>query len=285
MTRGARGEILAQRTRLFEVRLVGAEEPDLQVINNDHAARGMGRSGSVVQQRHERRLQTLKAILAERIRLEKDVQEYPLTPADETTWFVDLQESLGRIVSDQERRLANALMADYEMILGSGGSSVVQDAVRQIQKLGNEYLYEAEVINGEREHRKKALPAPPPSNIVLNISNSQIAGLNVAGVVGTLEASLTTIQTGGERGIAEALKALAEAIAADSALSNEVKAESLAHVSAMGEELARPPEQRRVGVLRTLAGGLVGLIGHADKVFAVYEILKTAAGAAGYELP
>jgi hypothetical protein len=148
-----------------------------------------------------------------------------------------------------------------------------------------EYLYEADLMKGEREYRKKAPPAAPPANIVLNISHSEVVGLNVAGVVDTLQASQTTIQTRGEQGIAEALKALAESIASDAALSNEAKADSLAHVSAMGEELARPPKERRAGVLRTMAGGLVGLIGHADKVYAVYEIFKTAARAGGYELP
>lgn len=39
------------------------------------------------------------------------------------------------------------------------------------------------------------------------------------------------------------MKALAEAIAADASLSNEAKADSLAHVSAMGEDRARPPAQ------------------------------------------
>lgn len=278
-----RGELLAQRTGLYAVRLVDAEEPDLQAIANDHAARGMGRGSSVVQQRHVRRLQTLKAILAERIRLEKDMREYPLTPEDEETWFPDLQESLLGILGDQEQRLSEQVIAD-ERTLG-GGAWHGYDAAAQINRLRLEYLHEADLMKGEREHRKKAPVAASPANVVLNISHSQIAGLNVAGVVGALQASLTTIQTAGEQRIAEALKALAETIAADAALSNEVKAESLAHVSAMGEELAKPPEQRRAGVLRTMAGGLVGLISRADKVYAVYEILKTAARAGGYELP
>ena len=107
----------------------------------------------------------------------------------------------------------------------------------------------------------------------------------MAGVVGSIQATVNNLQNAGEGKIAEALKALTEAIAADASLSVEAKRESLAHVSAIGEELARPPEQRRPSVLRTVAGGLVGLIGHADKVYALYEILKTATRASGYELP
>jgi hypothetical protein len=271
---------------LFAVRVVDAETLDLEAINNEHAARGMGRSGALVQQRHERRLQTLKSILVARIRLERDLEEYPLTREDEETWFPDLQESLIGILRDQGQRLSDHLVADEALALGRGAlRAYSEDAATQINQLRLEYLYEANLMKGEREHRKKAPPAAPPANIVLNISQSQVAGLNVAGVVGTLQASLTTIQTGGEQRIAEALKALAEAIAADAALSNGAKAESLAHVSAMGEELSKPPEQRRPGVLRTMAGGLVGLIVHTDKVYAAYEILKTAAGAAGYALP
>ena len=37
--------------------------------------------------------------------------------------------------------------------------------------------------------------------------------------------------------------------------------------------------------MRAMGAGLIGLIGHADKVYAVYEMLKIAAKASGYDLP
>jgi hypothetical protein len=276
-----RGQILSERIKLMAQRLVEEEMPDLDIIANNNAARGMSSSGATVVQRHERRFRTLDELLRERTRSER---EYPLAPEDEDQWYANLMETLLLILHDQEERLYRALEADCQRFLGAKSEPFV--AEEKINRLRFNYLHEAEIMKAEREHRKKI---PPPAtaspNITLTISGGQIAALNVGGVVGTIKASLTSLQSAGEQKLAEALKSLAEAIAADASLSTAAKRESLECVSAMGEELAKPTSERRPGVVRAMGAGLIGLIGHADKVYAVYEILKVAAKASGYELP
>ena len=72
---------------LLASRLVDKEVPDLEVILNSAAAKGMASSSHTVIQRHERRFATLEALLAERIRLER---EYPMAPEDDETWWFPL---------------------------------------------------------------------------------------------------------------------------------------------------------------------------------------------------
>jgi hypothetical protein len=280
-----RGQILSERVKLMALRRVEAEARDLEMIANKHAARGTGQSGANLVERHERRLQTLKELLAERLRLEQAEKEYPLAPEDEDRWYPDLLETILLIIHDQEARLYRELEADCGRILGGPLQPFLEEVKGKINKLRLEYIREVEIMKSEREHRKKIPPSAEPPSITLNISRSQIAALNVGGTVGTIEANLTSLQTAGEQKIADALKALAEAIAGEASLSSAEKRESLEHASAMGEELARPQDQQRPGVLRTVAGGLVGLIRHADKVYAVYEMVKAAAKGSGYDLP
>jgi hypothetical protein len=213
---------------------------------------------------------------------------YPIAPEDESTWFPDLQESLFLILRDQERRLNSTLAEESERFLRGGTQHEhAKVTTEQILSFRMEYLREAGLLKAERDHRKK-VPRPStttPTSITLNISDSQVVGLNVAGVVNSLQANLATIQTGGEQGIAEALKQLAESIATDVELTKEVKADALSHVSAISDELARPEDERRSGVLRTVATGLLGLMGHASSAYGVYEILKTLLKLKGIELP
>src|SRR6266487_3125765 len=46
----------------------------------------------------------------------------------------------------------------------------------------------------------------PAQNITLNISNNQITGLNVGGTVGSIQATVNSLQTAGADKLAEALK-------------------------------------------------------------------------------
>jgi hypothetical protein len=226
---------------------------------------------------------TLKAIVAERLRLET---EYPLAPNDEATWYGDLVGSIRAIMASHGERVFQETLQDWYRFLGSPTVKLF-DARRDIDALRDARLREAEIMKGEREYQKRVVPVPSTrSPIILNISHSNIAGLNVDGVVGSIQATVNTLQTGGEEKIAEALKALAEAIAAEATLSAETKRESLELLSGIGDELARPGDQRRPGVLRTIGASLKVLVSNPDKVYAAYEMLKVAVKATtGIELP
>jgi hypothetical protein len=280
-----RGEILAERIRLEAMRLAEREALDLQIIANEHATRGMFSSGSNISQRHERRLRTLRTLLTERIRLEKTL---PVAPEDEATWSRDLRVAIVEITDREDERILRELAEDCKRMTGGISEPISADAKKQLDRLRGEYLSEVDVVASEREYQKKIPPPPPaaPSNITINIGDhAQIAGLNVSGMVQSIQATVNNLQGSGGEQLAEALKDLTETIATEATLTREAKREALEQVSAIGEELARPPDQRRPSVLRSVANTLVGLIGHADKVYAVYEILKAVAKANGYDLP
>jgi len=151
----------------------------------------------------------------------------------------------------------------------------------RFRKLRDEYHHEADIMKGEREHAAK-IPPPPPI-ITLNISQSQIAGLNVGGTVGTIQATVNSLQTAGAEKLAEALKALAEAIPRANTLPDEAKRESLELVSVMGDELAG---QRRHVILRSIGETLKGLLVHAGEAYGAYETVKVAVKlTTGYDLP
>ena len=271
-----RGQILSERIKLKALALVQAEGPDLEVIQNENTVKGLGRSGATIVQRHDRRLRTLEELLAERIRLEK---EHPLAPEDEERWYSDLLETLMLINHDQQARLYRELEADTQRILGRSSEPFVGEVKPRLNQLSYLYLEEAELMKAEREHRKEVLPATvaPVQNITLNINNSQVAGLNVAGTVDNIQATVNSLQAAGAEKLAEALKALAEAIPASPSLSDREKRESLELVSAVGDELARPPEQRRVSVLKGIGNSPRTTLSSTGKLYALYEVVKLAA--------
>jgi len=277
---------LAERTKLAAFTLVDAERPDLERIENEHAVKGLGRSGALLMARHERRLRTLEELVRERIRLEKDEAEYPLAPEDEETWNDELLETIMELTKDQEARLRQAFEEDCRRILGSASETLIDAASDPINKRRLLAIREVEIMKDERAHRKEATPPPAPSSVTLNISHSQIAGLNIGGTVGSIEATVNNLQTAGSAQLAEAIKKLAEAIPGSDGLKADDKRGSLELVSAMGDELARPPEKRRLTVLRNAARDLKALLVHTGELYAMYEGLKPIVKAAtGVDLP
>src|SRR5215470_527646 len=267
--RTRRGSILAERTKLTAFTLVDVERPDLERIENDHAVKGLGRSGALLMARHERRLRTLEELVRERIRLEKDEAEYPLAPEDEEAWNDELLETIMELTKDQEARLRQAFEEDCRRILGSASETLINAASDPINKRRLLAIREVEIMKDERAHRKEATPPLAPSSVTLNISHSQIAGLNIGGTVGSIEATVNNLQTAGSAQLAEAIKKLAEAIPGSDGLRADDKRGSLELVSAMGDELARPPEKRRLTVLRNAARDLKALLVHTGELYAM----------------
>jgi hypothetical protein len=220
----------------------------------------------------------IAALLAERIRLEKF---HPMAPEDAVTWHRDLLASIDGIIDHEAARLYEALEADSRRFMGQSAQRFIEDSSRQITKLREEHHHEADIIKGEREHAAK-IPPPLPA-IALNISNSQIAGLNVAGTVGSIQATVNSLQTVGAEKLAEALKALAEAIPRADTLGDEAKRESLELVSVMGDELTG---QRRHVVLRSIGETLKRLLVHTGEAYGAYEAVKLGVKVfTGYDLP
>jgi hypothetical protein len=306
---------------LFIAELRAREQDALAAVG---VTRGRGADASI-RERHQRRMDGLKSLLEERIRLEKDV---PLAPDDEATWYVELVSNLESLLGDHGERLHREASEDWSRLVKfdisrypeSGSEEQIREWVQRERKIEDSifardhndrltgwysrrcrfldkavddclalvepYRLKAEIMQAEREHQRRVpVVSSTQPHITLNINHSQVAGLNVAGAVGTIQATVNTLQTAGQEKIAEALKALTEAIAAESSLTPEARRESLELVSGIGEELELPEDQRRPGVFRSLGQGLKKVLGQAGNLKALYEMVQSAAKAAGYELP
>jgi hypothetical protein len=276
-----RAEMLAKEVDLAASRAYVPEQSDLTEILNNHAVRGMAMSGANIQVRHERRWTTVADLLALRLRLER---ETPLLTENETSWYERLVACIGRIAAREQERLLNALDQDYRRF---GGGPLPDSWRGQIlndfDRLRSQYLSEAEIL-----HDRRALEAQmpkPPTAITLNISQSSIANLNLGSQVGQIQSTVGNLHERGLQEIAAAIKGLTESIVGEAGLADVPKREAVEMVSAISEEIAKPPAERRTSVLRVVSTGLWEIVKHVDKLAAAYELVKAAARSQGLELP
>ena len=277
-----RAKLLTDRTKLVEARSEPAEQRALEIIANDYMARGHGRTGAEVEARHERRINSLQDVLAERMRLER---EQSLAAEDVTAWYDALVDDIRQVMGRATGRLLDAAGTDWTNGLGGHLPHDVRAKFeQQIQRIEKEYLADAQLL---REQRRVGHPSEMagPTMITINISQSQVAGLNLGHVIGNIEGSVRGLNIAGHGDLADAIMRLTEIIAAESSLAAPDKREAVELVSALSEELTRPPEQARRGVLRSVATGLGQIVSGIAAAQGAYEALKLAARAAGYELP
>jgi hypothetical protein len=138
---------------------------------------------------------------------------------------------------------------------------------------------------GKVATERGALGETPMPPITFNFTHSQIASLNLGQVVGNVQAVVGQLWSGGQQELADALKALTEAIINEQSLDATAKGEAVELVSSISEEIAKPPQERRMSVLRAGGSALATALAQAPKVFAAYQIVRTLAKQAGYELP
>jgi hypothetical protein len=123
------------------------------------------------------------------------------------------------------------------------------------------------------------------TTITINISQSQIAGLNLGQLIGNIEGTVTNLNASGHAELAAAIKRLTEAVGAETTLRSDEAREAVELVSALSEELTRPSEAARPGVVRTVWRRLGQIVSTTAAAQGAYEAVKLAARTLGYELP
>jgi hypothetical protein len=118
-------------------------------------------------------------------------------------------------------------------------------------------------------------------SVTLNISNSMIAGLNLGTVVGDLNASVQILAGHGEKNLADAIKALAEALAASAELQADRRKDLLEHLSAVSADLAQPPEKRRMAPLRSSINAMKEGLALATQLAALWTPVEHVLKATG----
>ncbi len=271
-----RSKLLSDRVKLAEAQAEQPEARALEMIANELTAQGTGRSGALVMARHERRVETVRSLLAERLRLER---EYPLGSADVTSWYDDLVEDINGIINRNVAQLERGLRKDWGE-LGPEPDAVARQFGDEIDRLRRHHLGKADIIRQERQLETPKLTTP--SSLTLNISGSQIASLNLGQIIGDIQATVSGLNAAGQPEIAEALKRLAEAVAADPALDELQKRETVEVVADLGDEFAK---DRRPSRLRAFGARVGQLVTGTSAAYGAYQALKAALLAAGVELP
>jgi hypothetical protein len=278
-----RWEVLSKEVEVAFSRAQESEERDLGMITSEYAARGLARSGAVIQAHHERRVCTLRALLDVRLRMER---ETPLAPEDEDAWYRELVASVDGIMERETARLLDALDKDSARFGGGGPlpPSWRNQIIDDLQKIREQYLKESEIVR-DRLALEAQVPKPAPAaSITLNVSQSQIANLNLGTMIGNIQNAVGGLQEKGLQQLAGAIKELAEAVVDEAALTDKAKQEAVETISVIGEEAAKPEPQRRLGILRLAGSALWELVKNVDKLQTAYNTVKEILKANGINL-
>ncbi len=93
----------------------------------------------------------------------------------------------------------------------------------------------------------------------ININNSTVAALNLGTVMGDMNATVATLQGQGDQKLAEAIRALTEAIAKDEKLGDN-RRDAIEALSTIGEQAVLPPAERKTGVVKALLTSLASTL-------------------------
>jgi hypothetical protein len=96
--------------------------------------------------------------------------------------------------------------------------------------------------------------------VVLNISNSTVAALNLGTVVGDLNASVQILNNEGQKDLAQAVEKFAEEVVALAGLQDAMRKDLLEHLSFISEQLAITADRRKVGPLKSSIETLGALV-------------------------
>jgi hypothetical protein len=107
---------------------------------------------------------------------------------------------------------------------------------------------------------------------VVNIHGSTVAALNLGNVIGNIQSVIVSLQSGGNRELAEWLKALIEKVAAAEEL-GDGRRDVIDSLTVIGEEAAKPQAERRVGVVRSLMRSVGAVLGHAAHLAQIWSAL------------
>lgn len=182
----------------------------------------------------------------------------------------DIEFILGRMGT-----FAHAQYANLAKVFAQRPSAIVpvltQEAERRIQAALAEARRDLEIM----VLRNEALPKKPAEEkapvIHLNIQNSNIANLNLGSQVGTINAALESISSGGQQEFAQALKELTEAVISQQGLSDNQKREVIQALSTVAAEAPKKPEDRSAGTLKAIMGYLPTMISSASQLVALWD--------------
>ena len=162
--------------------------------------------------------------------------------------------------------------------------SVLDRQLAALERQAEAALEQMEMVAGVRLPRKRPMPPVTLSGATfhnINIRNSNVGVINT-GELQQVDTAVSVIGNQGDSQLAGALKTLAEAVVASTAMRAAARQETIEILSALGSEATAQKAQRRVGVARPLLGRLRELLSVAADLTSVAQAaVPIIAGAFG----
>ena len=109
----------------------------------------------------------------------------------------------------------------------------------------------------------------------INIHNSTIAALNLGTVIGDVNATVTMLRDQGQQKVAEAIRALTEAVANADSLGAD-RRDLIESLSTIGEQATLPEEKRKPGLVRALVASLASALRTSADVAKIWDVFGPA---------
>ena len=99
--------------------------------------------------------------------------------------------------------------------------------------------------------------------------------INLGNVLGDLSTSVQTLNQSNQKDVAAAIQKLVEAIQSSDEMNDAVRPDYLEHLATVSEQVAKPPEQRRIATFTNAVGNLASIASVALEIAPVYHQLMT----------
>jgi hypothetical protein len=182
----------------------------------------------------------------------------------------DIEFILGRM-----RLLTHAQFQNLTKAFAQRHGAVVplltREAEMRMQSVLADARRELEIMVRRHEILPKKDAEEKATVVNLNIQNSNIANLNLGSQVGTINAALEAISTGGSKEFAQALKEFTEAVVAQQHFSDNQKREVIQALSTVAAEAPKKPEERSIGTLKAIIGYIPTAIASATELTELWD--------------
>ncbi|WP_329164194.1 hypothetical protein OG709_00265 [Streptomyces sp. NBC_01267] len=160
-----------------------------------------------------------------------------------------LTQCLGRAVADGFDRLTQGLNAcDYPLI------AQPESLAQAYLCLGSSYL--EEVVTLMPDYAGASEQAVPQPHVSMSFSGGTFYGGQFAAQIANINSSISGLSRQGGTEVADALKALEQAVLSQADLDEEQRRDLLDNVGYLGDVAQLPPEQRNRGIIRSVLAAL-----------------------------
>jgi len=250
------------------------------VAQSDSQRRGILDSSIHVGRITEIHIEMLREMARTWIRIRREVAQ-TVQPLASSARLKSLRQEIERMVDEQWANLHIAIArwcggvrteSEIQRFLGTPGYIAKWQEIKDgvARELG---ILEREASLGMTRAISTAAP-PARQSVIINIQGSTVAALNLGTVMGSIQATVATLQQGDPE-MATALRTLIEAVVADDSL-GDGRRDVIESLSQVGEEATKPEIQRRTGLVKTLLAGVAAALTQSANVAQIWQTFGPA---------